>query len=176
MRDVSDFRGNFAKTKAKNLQKVPNQRHQNFGSELYGFGMFVKRNIIVVSLRTQVSVKKFHWQLGPLKVIFCIKLFSWPFWNNIVLNQNFDAVDLAPSKDFLFCFGKVTCKVGNPKACDVLIFAYSWASESWSVLEFNIFTTSRNKTKQSKNLFYVCQLNIYHNMFNLWWSLRDFSI
>ena len=71
MRDVSDFGGNFA----KNLQKVPNQRHQNLGSELYGFGMFVKRNIIVVSLRTQFFVKNFHKKLGPLKVIFCINKF-----------------------------------------------------------------------------------------------------
>ena len=67
------FRGNFAKTKAKFPQKVANQRHHNFGSELYGCAMFVKRNIIVLSLQTQVLVKHFHRKLGPLKVIFCIK-------------------------------------------------------------------------------------------------------
>ena len=72
MRDVSYFRDNCAKTKTKNLQKVLNRRHQIFGSKLYGFGMFVKMNIIVASLSTQVLVKDFHQKLGPLKVIFCI--------------------------------------------------------------------------------------------------------
>ena len=50
MRDISDFRDNFAKLNVKNLQKVPNQRRRNFGSELYGFVKFVKRIIIVMSL------------------------------------------------------------------------------------------------------------------------------
>ena len=58
MRDISDFRSNFAKTEVKNFQKVPNQGHRNFGSWLYGFGMFVKKNIIAVTLWTQVLVKK----------------------------------------------------------------------------------------------------------------------
>ena len=57
----SAFRGNFAKTKAKFLQNVANRNHRNFGSEVYGCAMFVKRNIINLSLRTQVLVKKFHW-------------------------------------------------------------------------------------------------------------------
>ena len=38
----SAFRGNFAKTKARNLQKVSNRRHQNFDSELYGFERVMK--------------------------------------------------------------------------------------------------------------------------------------
>ena len=58
MRDISDFTSNFAKTEVKNLQKVPNRGHQNFCSWLYGFGMFVKKNIIAVTLWTQVLVKK----------------------------------------------------------------------------------------------------------------------
>ena len=33
--------------KAKNVPKVPNQRHQNFGLGLYDFGMFVKRKGIL---------------------------------------------------------------------------------------------------------------------------------
>ena len=41
-------------------------------------------------------------------------------------------------KIFSFCFDKVSSKVGNPKACDVLIFAFCWASESWLVLKFNL--------------------------------------
>ena len=41
MFDVSVFRGNFAKVNARNLQKVPNRRHQYFGPELYGFVKFV---------------------------------------------------------------------------------------------------------------------------------------
>ena len=32
MCDISDFRSNFAKTEVKNLQKVPNRGHKNFGS------------------------------------------------------------------------------------------------------------------------------------------------
>ena len=72
MRDVSDFRGNFAKTKAKFPQKVAKQRHRNFSSELYSFGMFVKRNIIIVSLQTQVLDKNVRKKLGPLKVNFRI--------------------------------------------------------------------------------------------------------
>ena len=35
MRDISDFRDNFAKLNVRNLQKVPNRRRRNFGSELY---------------------------------------------------------------------------------------------------------------------------------------------
>ena len=50
MRDVSAFRDNFAKLNVRNLQKVPNQRRRDFGSELYGFIKFVKRIIIVMSL------------------------------------------------------------------------------------------------------------------------------
>ena len=50
MRDVSAFRDNFAKLNVRNLQKVPNRRRRNFGSELYGFVKFVKRIIIVMSL------------------------------------------------------------------------------------------------------------------------------
>ena len=61
---MSDVSG-FTKTKAK---KMPNRWHQNFGSELYGFGMFVKRNIIIVSVRTQILAENFHRKLGPLKV------------------------------------------------------------------------------------------------------------
>ena len=44
MRDVSDFRGNFAKTKTKFFKKVANRRHRNF-----------------------------RRKLGALKVNFCIK-------------------------------------------------------------------------------------------------------
>ena len=47
MCDVSAFRDNFAKLNVINLQKVPNQRHHNFGSELYGFVKFVRKIIIV---------------------------------------------------------------------------------------------------------------------------------
>ena len=50
MCDVSAFRDNFAKLNVINLQKVPNRRHCNFGSELYGFVKFAKRIIIVMSL------------------------------------------------------------------------------------------------------------------------------
>ena len=50
MRDVSAFGDNFAKLNVRNLQKVPNQRRRNFGSDLYGFVMFVKIIIIVMSL------------------------------------------------------------------------------------------------------------------------------
>ena len=50
MRDVSAFRDNFAKLNVRNLQKMPNRRRRNFGSELYGFVKFVKRIIIVMSL------------------------------------------------------------------------------------------------------------------------------
>ena len=35
MHDVSVLRSNFAKTKAKHIQKVPNRWHQTFGSELW---------------------------------------------------------------------------------------------------------------------------------------------
>ena len=49
-------------------------------------------------------------------------------------------------KIFCFCFGKVTSKGGNPKACDVLIFAYSLASESLLVLKFNV-TSSRRELR-----------------------------
>ena len=38
----SDLRDNFAKTKARILQKVSNRRHQNFDSELYGFKRVMK--------------------------------------------------------------------------------------------------------------------------------------
>ena len=41
MCDVSAFRGNFAKINARNIQKVKNRRHSNFGPELYGFKKFV---------------------------------------------------------------------------------------------------------------------------------------
>ena len=44
MRDVSAFRDNFAKLNVRNLQKVPNRRRRNFGSELYGFVKFAKKN------------------------------------------------------------------------------------------------------------------------------------
>ena len=73
MRDVSAFRGNFAKTKAKNLQKVPNRRHQNVGLELYGLRMLMKRNIIVVRLGTQGLVENLRRILGLLKENLCIK-------------------------------------------------------------------------------------------------------
>ena len=38
-----------------------------------------------------------------------------------------------------FCFGKVTSKGWIGKLCDVLLVAYSWASESWPVLNCNIW-------------------------------------
>ena len=72
MRDVSAFRDNFAKLNVRNLQKVPNQRHCNFDSELYGFVKFVKRIIIVMP----ETPKNFQKKLGTLKLIFCIESFS----------------------------------------------------------------------------------------------------
>ena len=42
MRDVSDFRDNFAKLNVRNLQKVPNGQHQKFDSELYGLERIMK--------------------------------------------------------------------------------------------------------------------------------------
>ena len=100
MHDVSDFRDNFAKLNIRNLQKVTNQRRRNFGSELYGFVKFVKIIIIVMSLLMPKNPRNFHKKLGQLKLIFCIESFSWIFRNHIVLNRNFDAVDLTPSEDF----------------------------------------------------------------------------
>ena len=58
-------------------------------------------------------------------------------------------------KKFSFCFGKVTSKGGKPKACDVLIFAYSWASESCHVLKFNITRFKRTGLKKFK-CFWSC--------------------
>ena len=70
------FRSNFAKKNSKLFSKVPKWRHRNFGSELYGLGMFLKRYIIVLTLRMQVLVKNLHQKLVLLRVKKHIKIFS----------------------------------------------------------------------------------------------------
>ena len=66
-------------------------------------------------------------------------------------------------KIFSFCFGKVTSKVGNPKDCDVLIFAYSWASESWLELKFNLYYAQlailKSNLVSTKNLLHFTLLH-----------------
>ena len=73
------------------------------------------------------------------------------------------------SKTFSFCFGKVTSKIWNTKPCDVLIFAFSWASESWLVLKFNLGTQQINTCSipncatwatDSKTVFYFFPMMI----------------
>ena len=43
MRDISGFQSNFVKTKGKFLQKVPNRRHRQYATLLYGFERFVNK-------------------------------------------------------------------------------------------------------------------------------------
>ena len=64
---------------------------------------------------------------------FALNYFYVPFKLEILMPSIWHLLKISS-----FCFGKVTSKGWNGKRCDVLIFAYSWASESWPMLKCNI--------------------------------------
>ena len=69
-------------------------------------------------------------------------------------------------KIFSFCFGKVTSKIWNTKPCDVLIFAFSWASENWFVLKFNLTVNFRSTCFRWMSWVRINQQNI--DFYQLW--------
>ena len=79
IRDSSNsaFRGNFAKTIARNLQNVSNRRHRNFDSELYGFERVMKmiqcKKSLLIGL---IFYGKFLGVFGIHRLITIIILFT----------------------------------------------------------------------------------------------------